>query len=281
LKSIKVKGQLLTIEKPIVMGIINITPDSFFAESRFSNDDKLIEKVAQHVHDGAEIIDLGAASSKPGALEISEEEEIIRLLPALKNISKHFPNLIISVDTYRANVAKIATENGADIINDISAGTTDANMFSTIAQLGVPYIMMHRQGTSATMQKNPTYHNVVKEVLDFFIEKVYLAKQVGINDLVIDPGFGFGKTVEHNYDLLKNLEVFQLLDVPVLVGLSRKAMINKVLGVDANKALNGTTVLNTLALNNGANILRVHDVKEAKEAVELYYFYKNIQSSNG
>lgn len=281
MKSIKVKEQLLTLDKPIVMGIINVTPDSFFAESRFSNDDQMLEKVAQYIQYGAQIIDMGAASSRPGALEITEEEELIRLLPALKNISNHFPNLIISVDTYRANVAKIAVENGADIINDISAGTADSAMFATVAQLNVPYIMMHRQGISATMQKNPTYQQVVKEVLDFFIEKVYAAKQMGIKDIIIDPGFGFGKTLEHNYDLLKNLEVFQLLDVPILVGLSRKAMINKVLSIDANKALNGTTVLNTLALNNGANILRVHDVEEAKEAVELYYFYKNIQSSNG
>lgn len=262
-------GRLISFDKALIMGIINLTPDSFYEKSRQSSELSALKQAEKMLNDGADILDLGAVSTRPGSEEISEEEELKRLLPALKSIRKSFPECIISVDTWRSEIAKAAVNEGADIINDISGGTMDANMFETIAQFKVPYILMHIQGTPQTMQQNPTYNDVVNEVIDFLAERIQKLRLLGVADIIVDPGFGFGKTPEHNFTLLKNLEQFAILDCPILVGVSRKSMITKTLNIIANDALNGTTVLNTIALMKGAKILRVHDVKEAVEAVKL------------
>ncbi|NTW32637.1 MAG: dihydropteroate synthase [Bacteroidetes bacterium] len=251
------------------MGIVNLTPDSFYDGGRFQNIDDVINYVVKIVEEGADIIDLGAISTRPGAKEVTLEEEESRLMPVLKKISSIFPDIIISVDTFRSQIAKMAVNNGAHIINDISAGNFDKDMFSVISELQVPYIIMHIQGNPLNMQNNPVYKNVTTEVIEYLSEKVEILRKLGVNDIIIDPGFGFGKTVEHNYELLKNLEYFSIFELPILVGLSRKSMINKVLGTTPENALNGTTVLNTYAILKGANILRVHDVKEAEETVKL------------
>lgn len=262
-------GRLISFDKALIMGIINLTPDSFYEKSRQSSELSALKQAEKMLNDGADILDLGAVSTRPGSEEISEEEELKRLLPALKSIRKSFPECIISVDTWRSEIAKAAVNEGADIINDISGGTMDANMFETIAQFKVPYILMHIQGTPQTMQQNPTYNDVVNEVIDFLAERIQKLRLLGVADIIVDPGFGFGKTPEHNFTLLKHLEQFAILDCPILVGVSRKSMITKTLNIIANDALNGTTVLNTIALMKGAKILRVHDVKEAVEAVKL------------
>ncbi|GIV43566.1 MAG: dihydropteroate synthase [Bacteroidia bacterium] len=262
-------GRLISFDKALIMGIINLTPDSFYEKSRQSSELSALKQAEKMLNDGADILDLGAVSTRPGSVEISEEEELKRLLPALKSIRKSFPECIISVDTWRSEIAKAAVNEGADIINDISGGTMDANMFETIAQFKVPYILMHIQGTPQTMQQNPTYNDVVNEVIDFLAERIQKLRLLGVADIIVDPGFGFGKTPEHNFTLLKHLEQFAILDCPILVGVSRKSMITKTLNIIANEALNGTTVLNTIALMKGAKILRVHDVKEAVEAVKL------------
>jgi dihydropteroate synthase len=268
-------GKSLNMSHPVVMGILNITPDSFYDGGKYTDEESILERVEQMLTDGASIIDIGAYSTRPGAADISEKEESDRLIPVLKSIRKKFNTVIISVDTFRANVAKQAVDTGADMINDISGGTMDSNMFNTVAQLKVPYILMHIQGIPQTMQKAPQYTNVVEEIKSFFTQKIGQLKQLGIQQLIIDPGFGFGKTVEHNFSLLKNLQQFKTFGYPVLAGLSRKSMINRVLGAKAADALNGTTTLNTIALLNGANILRVHDVKEAVEAIKLVREYWN------
>jgi dihydropteroate synthase len=259
------------------MGILNLTPDSFYDGGKYNSDKDLLQKVEIMLKEGANIIDIGAASTRPGASEISEEEEIKRLIPNIKKISKHFPEAIISVDTYRSKIAYEAIENGALMINDISGGTFDENMFKTIADLNVPYILMHIKGTPGNMQNNPEYSNVVEDVLRFFKEQLQKLDAFNVTkNIILDPGFGFGKNLDHNYILLKKLETIKALGFPLLVGVSRKSMINKVLETSPNDALNGTTVLNTIALLNGANILRVHDVNEAVEAVKIYSYYKSV-----
>jgi dihydropteroate synthase len=265
------RGNLLTINSPIIMGIINATPDSFF---KGNIDDDIVGLAAQMITDGAIILDVGGQSTKPNSHLISAAEEMERVLPIIKKIHSSFPTIIISVDTFYSEVAKVAVDAGASIVNDISAGNMDKQMLTTVAQLNVPYVCMHMQGTPATMQQNPRYNNISNEVLDFFIQKITDCKSAGIKDLIIDLGFGFGKTIEHNYTLLKNLSIFSMLDCPILAGLSRKSMIYKPLNTNAAEALNGTTALNMIALLNGATILRVHDVKEAKQTIDLFTTYK-------
>jgi dihydropteroate synthase len=264
------KGRILVVDKPLVMGIINATPDSFYDGSRFSGVDAIEEKAEKMLTDGATIIDIGGQSTRPGSELIAEKEEMERVLPAIKRVAQKFPQAYISVDTFYSAVAVAAADNGAVIINDISAGSMDDKMINTVALLKLPYVLMHMQGNPKSMQQNPVYENVTRELLDFFISKCDELKQAGIIDIIIDPGFGFGKTIEHNFELLKNLSVFKMLDKPILAGLSRKSTIYKTLGGTAADALNGTTVINTISLMNGASILRVHDVKEAMEAVVLY-----------
>lgn len=274
--SINCKGQLISFEQPKVMGILNLTPDSFFDGGKLKTDDELLKQAAQFLTDGATFLDIGGVSTKPGAAEVNEEEELKRVIPAIEKIIKEFPEALVSIDTFRAEVAKQAINSGACLINDISGGEFDELMFATVRELQAPYILMHIQGTPQTMQLNPTYKDVVGEVILKLSQKVEKLRYLGINDLIIDPGFGFGKTVEHNNELLKNLREFQFLNTPVLVGISRKSMINKVLNTKPENALNGTTVVNTLALLNGASILRVHDVKEAIEAVKIVAQYQKV-----
>ncbi len=268
------KGRLLVLEKPVVMGILNITPDSFYSGSRIEQKD-VLQKAAQMINEGAAILDIGGQSTRPGSERLTAAEELKRVLPVIKQIKETYPSIFLSIDTYHATVAKEAVAAGADMVNDISAGDMDANMIATVAALQVPFIAMHMQGTPDTMQENPTYENVTKEVVDYFIRKTTACKEAGIKDIIIDPGFGFGKTIPHNFQLLKQLEAFQLFHVPVLVGLSRKSTIWRTLHITAEEALNGTTVVNTIALTKGASILRVHDVKEAAEAIALHEAYSN------
>lgn len=276
---INVNGRLMDLSEPQVMGILNVTPDSFYAGSRMETEKDIINRLHQITSEGASILDIGAYSSRPDAEHISTEEEMNRLRTGLDLVRKHQPEAIVSVDTFRADVAKMCVEEyGVAMINDISAGQLDAAMFGTIAQLGVPYIMMHMQGTPQNMQMNPHYDNLLKEVLLYFAERVQKLRDLGVKDIIIDPGFGFGKTLEHNYELMNHLDEFQLFELPLLVGISRKSMIYKLLGTNPEEALNGTTVLNTLALMKGANILRVHDVKAAKEAVTLVEKMKSCQA---
>jgi dihydropteroate synthase len=263
------KGKLLTISQPIVMGIINTTPDSFYSNSQQQTTDAAIPKATQMLAEGATILDIGGQTTKPGSQEVGAEEEIKRVVPAIEKIIQQFPDAIISIDTYHATVAQAAVQAGASIVNDVSGGLMDAAMLSTVAQLKVPYICMHMQGTPQTMQQNPVYENVTKEVLEFFIERIESCRLAGINDIILDPGIGFGKTIAHNFQLIKDLSVFNMLQKAVLLGVSRKSTIYKTLGITANDALNGTTVLNTIGLQNGATILRVHDVKEAVECIAL------------
>ena len=269
------KGKLLVIDKPLVTGIINVTPDSFYEGSRQQTGGSILSQATKMINEGADIIDVGGQSTRPGSERIPAEEELNRVLPAIEIILKSFPGAIISVDTYQSKVAEACVNAGASIINDISAGSLDDDMIPTVAKLGVPYICMHIKGAPENMQENPTYENLTREVLDFFIQKTDECKRAGIHDIIIDPGFGFGKTISHNFKLLKEMSAFKMLGKPILVGLSRKSTIYKTLGVTAEEALNGTTVLQTLALQNGANILRVHDVKEAKEAIKLFERYEH------
>ena len=276
---INVNGRLMDLSEPQVMGILNVTPDSFYAGSRMETEKDIINRLHQITSEGASILDIGAYSSRQDAEHISTEEEMNRLRTGLDLVRKHQPEAVVSVDTFRADVAKMCVEEfGAAMINDISAGQLDAAMFGTIAQLGVPYIMMHMQGTPQNMQMNPHYDNLLKEVFLYFAERVQKLCDLGVKDIIIDPGFGFGKTLEHNYELMNHLDEFQLFELPLLVGISRKSMIYKLLGTTPEEALNGTTVLNTLALMKGANILRVHDVKAAKEAVTLVEKMKSCQA---
>jgi dihydropteroate synthase len=255
------------------MGIINVTPDSFYSGSRQSTVDAALQKAEQMINEGATILDLGGQSTRPNSKQISAEEEAERVCPAIEAVHKQFPYAIISVDTYYALVAEEALQAGASIVNDISAGTLDNNMLSTVANLKAPYICMHMKGSPENMQQHAIYENVTREVLDYFIQRIHVCKKAGINDVIIDPGFGFAKTITHNFELLRNLSVFKMLEKPIIVGLSRKSTVYKTLGVTAEEALNGTTVMNTLALLNGANILRAHDVKEAVEAIKLFKKY--------
>jgi len=264
------KGRLLVIEKPLVMGIINATPDSFFGGSLFNGVDEIVTTAENMLNDGADIIDIGGQSTRPGSELISVDEEIERIVPAIRAIANKLPNAFISIDTFYSTVAMAAVDAGATIVNDISAGSMDNKMIKTVAELKVPYVLMHMKGTPQTMQQNTTYENVTSEVLDFFILKTNELKKAGIVDIIIDPGFGFAKKINQNFKLLKNLSVFKMLDKPIMLGISRKSTIYKTLEINADDALNGTTVLNTIGLMNGASILRVHDVKEAKEAVKLF-----------
>lgn len=268
------RGRLLVIDRPIVMGILNFTPDSFHAGSRVQNEDQLLESVSAMLRDGAAIIDIGGQSTRPGSERLSPSEEADRILPGIEFILRQFPDAFLSVDTFYSEVARQAVEAGACIINDISGGTMDQDMLSVTASLRVPYICMHLKGTPQTMQQLAHYENVSLEVLDYFIERIAECERAGIVDIIIDPGFGFAKTIQHNFELLRNLEVFQMLRRPVLAGLSRKSTVYKTLGTTPDRALNGTTVLNTLALQHGASILRVHDVREAWETIRLYEAYK-------
>jgi dihydropteroate synthase len=267
------KGKLLSLEKPAVMGIFNVTNDSFYKGFLSDSGEQQLDMVNNMITGGATIIDVGGQSTRPGSQRISAEEEAGRVIPLIELIHKNFPGSFISVDTYYSIVAKAAVHAGAHIVNDVSAGTMDESMITTVAGLNVPYVCMHMKGTPENMQEHARYENVVTEVLDFFIAKTAKCRLAGIHDVIIDPGFGFAKTITHNFTLLKNLAAFKMLDYPVLAGLSRKSTIYKTLGGTAETALNGTTVLNTIALMNGANILRVHDPKEAKEAVDLIEAY--------
>ncbi len=268
------RGKIIVMDKPLVMGILNATPDSFYEGHLFKPEDEISTLVKQMVDDGAAIIDVGGQSTRPGSKRIDSDEELKRVIPVIEMINKNFPGTIISIDTYSSKVAKAAIIAGAAIVNDISGGELDEDMLQTVAGLQAPYICMHMQGTPQSMQQQPLYNNVVTDVLDYFIAKTTQCKKAGIQDVIIDPGFGFGKTIEHNFSLLKNLQAFSMLGKPVLAGLSRKSTIYKTLNTTADKALNGTTVLNTIALHNGAAILRVHDVKEASETIALYEAYK-------
>ena len=260
---------------PIVMGILNLTTDSFYDGGNYLTDEKIILKVKTMLDEGASIIDIGAQSSKPGAIQISSKEELKKILPTIRLLKSKFKNIIISVDTFWSNTAKQSVLKGANIINDISAGEIDKNMLRTIAKLNVPYIMMHMQGTPEIMQDNPQYNNVTLEIINFFKHKISNLSKLGFNKIIIDPGFGFGKTMQHNYQLLNHLTQFKNLKKPILVGASRKSMIYKLLDIETDKALNGTSIINTIALQNGANILRVHDVKEAIECIKITTFAKN------
>ena len=268
--TINCKGNLIDLAAPKVMGILNITPNSFYDGGKFQEESVVLNQVEKMLNEGATFIDIGAYSSKPNAEFVSEEEELQRILPILQQIIKQFPDIIVSIDTFRAEVAKQCVLNGAALINDISAGLLDEKMLPTVAELQVPYIMMHMKGNPQTMQSLAQYDDIVKEMIYYFSERIFEARKLGINDLIVDPGFGFAKTLEQNYEVMQKLDIFKQLELPLLVGISRKSMIYKALGTSAQEALNGTTFLNVIALEKGANILRVHDVKEAVECVKLF-----------
>lgn len=271
LTQINCNGILTDISTPKVMGILNITPDSFYDGNAYQNIQEIEKKINQYISEGASFIDIGAVSTRPGAITVSEEEEIQRLIPVLGICKKYMNSVIFSLDTYRSNIAeKAINDYGISIINDITSGSFDNEMFKIIKKYKVPYIIMHMQGSPQTMQKNPHYNNIVNDICTFFSEKIKSLNKSGIHDIIIDPGFGFGKTPEHNYSLLQNLDTFKILDHPILVGLSRKSMIYKLLEISAKEALTGTVIANTLAILKGANILRVHDVKETSELIKIY-----------
>ena len=267
--TINCKGNLIDVSSPKVMGILNITPDSFYDGGKYKNESDILFQTEKMLLEGATFIDVGAYSSRPGAAHISENEELNRMIPVVDLLINHFPEIIISVDTFRSKIAKETIENGSAMINDISGGKMDEKMFQTIADLQVPYILMHMLGTPQNMQQNPVYEDVTKEIISFFAAQIYKLHQLKVNDIIIDVGFGFGKTMQHNYEILNNLSLFKILDAPILAGVSRKSMLYKPLKINAYEALNATTVANTIALLNGANILRVHDVKEAMEAIKI------------
>lgn len=268
------KGKILVMDDPIIMGIINMTPDSFYSGSRSNALDDLLFRAEKMLREGAGILDVGGQSTRPNSTQISADEEMQRVIPAIEAICKNFPQQIVSIDTFYAKVAREAVNAGAGMVNDVSAGSLDKELISTVAELQVPYVLMHMPGTPQTMQNLPSYKNVTLEVFDFLIYKLAELIKAGIHDLIVDPGFGFGKTAAHNFQLLKELSCFSQLKKPLMVGLSRKATIYKTLGITPEEALNGTTVMHTIALLNGANILRVHDVKEAVETIKLYTQYK-------
>jgi len=267
--NINCKGNLIDLSSPKIMGILNITPDSFFDGGKYKNRKSILVQTEKMLHEEATFIDIGAYSSRPGAEPISEEEELKRILPVVEMLLSEFPNILLSVDTFRSGIAKKCLEVGAALINDISAGLIDENMFSIIAEHNAPYIMMHMKGAPQTMQQKTSYEDLLNDILYYFSERIATARALKIYDIIIDPGFGFAKTLDQNYELLKKLNFFKTLNLPILVGLSRKSMIYKVLGSKAENALNGTTALNMVALSKGTNILRVHDVKEAKECIRL------------
>ncbi|MER2997227.1 dihydropteroate synthase [Pontibacter populi] len=264
------RGKLLSLDTPLVMGILNVTPDSFYPGSRLSTTEEAVERARIMLAEGADILDIGGYSTRPGAADISSQEEQDRLIPAIEAIVKEFPDVILSVDTFRADVAEASIKAGAAIVNDVAGGTLDEKMFETVARLQVPYILMHLRGTPQTMQAMANYSNVTIEVLDELQQQVSKLTRLGVNDIIIDPGFGFAKTTHHNFELLNRLEDLRILGLPVLAGMSRKSMVYKTLGIHQTDALTGTIVVNTIALMKGATILRVHDVKETKQTIELY-----------
>ncbi len=266
---INCKGKLIDLSSPKVMGILNITPDSFYDGNTLKSDKSILLRAEKMLTEGATFIDVGGYSSRPNAKHISEKVELQRVIPVIELLSKYFPNRFISIDSFRSKVVLEAIQAGACMVNDISAGSIDANMFKIIAKLQIPYIIMHMQGTPQTMQKTPTYHNIIKEITYYFSEKIRQLSILGVNDIIIDVGFGFGKTLPQNYELLKNLALFKNLEVPILSGISRKSMLYRLLNTSPDKALNATTVANTIALLNGSHILRVHDVKEAQETIQI------------
>ncbi|KOY86491.1 dihydropteroate synthase [bacterium 336/3] len=268
--TINCKGRLITLEKPLIMGILNITPDSFYDGGKYLSENDILEQAEKLILQGADILDIGGYSTRPNAQEVSEKEEINRVIPAIQMIKKHFPATILSIDTFRADVAKEAIENGADIINDISGGQLDDKMFEIVANLQVPYILMHSRGNPQTMNQLTHYENILLEILHFFEKRIQKLHILGVKDIILDLGFGFAKTKEQNFYLLKHLSYFKTLNLPLLVGISRKSMIYKTLDVTPEQSLNGTSVLNTFALSQGAHILRVHDVKEVNEAKILH-----------
>lgn len=272
-KTLNCRGKLLDLSSPKVMGILNLTPDSFYDGGRWKTDSYL-QQAEQMIRDGAAIIDVGGMSSRPGSDFVSEAEELERVLKPIEAIVRNFPEIIVSIDTWRANVAEAAASAGVHLINDISAGGFDEHLLPMVAKLGLPYILMHIQGTPKTMQENPQYDDIQTEVMDFFIAKLNKIRQLGIKDVILDLGFGFGKTLEQNYSLLAGMHNFQLLGLPILAGVSRKSMICKALKINPAEALNGTTAAHVLALAHGAKILRVHDVKEAVETIKIWNFYK-------
>jgi dihydropteroate synthase len=274
------KGKLLVISKPLIMGIINVTPDSFYEASRFTETETLIRQAEKMIWQGADILDIGGQSTRPGAVAVGAEAEVERVAKAIGLVHAHFPDTIISVDTYHASVAQESLLLGASMVNDISGGNLDPAMLPLVARSKVPFICMHMKGTPLTMQLDAVYDNVTKEVLDYFINKIDQCRREGITDLLLDPGFGFGKTIQHNFELLQNLSVFKMLDCPIVVGISRKSTIYKTLNITAAESLNGTTVLHTIGLLRGANILRVHDVLEAKQVVTLLSEIQNTKTNS-
>lgn len=275
-KNLKSNSTIFSTNNPIVMGIINLTDDSFYDGGKYLDNKQIISKCKAMLDEGAKIIDIGAQSSKPGANQISSERELKKLVPIIKLLKTEIPEIIISIDTFWSKTAKECIKLGANIINDISAGSIDNNMFNTIAELQAPYIIMHMQGTPKNMQNNPQYNNVVKDIISYFKEKIAALRKKGITNIIIDPGFGFGKTLSHNYQILNQLEEFKQFDLPLLIGTSRKSMICNLLDQKPEEALNGTTITNTIALEKGASIIRVHDVKEALECIKITTFAKNL-----
>lgn len=273
--SFNCKGTLIECKEPVTMGILNVTPDSFFAASRSNSVDGVLSRAESMISEGVFIIDVGGQSTRPGSVQVDADEELKRVLPAIQALQKRFPELLLSIDTFYAKVAKEAIAAGAAIINDVSAGTIDAHLFETVATLQVPYVLTHMQGKPSTMQHAPTYDNVTLEVFDFLNRKSAELVKLGVMDIILDPGFGFGKTTAHNYQLLREMNFFSQLEKPLLIGVSRKGMIYKPLAINAEEALNGTTAVHMMALMNGANILRVHDVKAAQQAIQLFKLYHN------
>ncbi len=269
MKQINCKGKLVDLSSPKVMGILNLTPDSFYDGGKFKTENDILKQVELMLFEGATFIDIGAYSSRPSAKHISQEEELARLIPVLKIIINHFPEILISVDTFRSEVAKQSIKAGACMINDISAGSMDDKMFATIAKLQVPYVIMHMVGTPQNMQHNTHYKDLVQDIIFYFSEKIFELRKLGVNDIILDIGFGFSKTLDQNYELLSKLELFNFMDLPILTGLSRKSMLFKLLDIKPEEALNATSVANTLALQKGSNIIRVHDVKEAMETITI------------
>ncbi len=267
---INCKGRLIDLHHPKVMGILNLTPDSFYDGGKYKSAADILRQVEKMISAGATFIDMGAYSSRPRAMHISQDEELSRLLPVLELVLKEFPDALISIDTFRSHIADIAVQSGACMVNDISGGSMDEDMFATIAKLQVPYILMHMVGTPQTMQQNVQYENLIKDIIFYFSKKVFELRKLGVNDLILDPGFGFSKTLDQNFELLQKLELFSGMNLPLLVGLSRKSMLYKLLDLDADRALNATTSVNTIALMKGASILRVHDVQEAMETVSIF-----------
>lgn len=276
-RTLNLNGNLIDLSSPVVIGILNVTPDSFYDGGIYTTESAILKRAGEIIEEGGSFIDIGAMSTRPGAKEISLHEELDRLLPAIRAVKKEFPSASLSVDTYRSEVVKaVYSETGDFIVNDISGGTFDPGMFEVVANLHLPYILMHTKGKSESMQQSPVYDDVVKELILFFSAQVQKLKLLGVCDIIIDPGFGFGKTSAHNYELLNRLDSFKIFELPIMVGLSRKAMICRELNITPDESLNGTTILNTLALAGGCDILRVHDVKEAVEAVELVGKTKSV-----